>query len=336
MRGFQLRLAAALCQRRLQAAGAAVAFGTVVSSMRTDQQQSQLLTQAAHSESATAPAAPAEPKPMACLHLSLGAVAKAEVLGRFPAVHSRVLAERVLLRPCLIEEKSEMRVRVLAYAQSNQSQSLLVAMDEPLWEEGEILFMGLGYPVLPISFAEPPRLPPTADVAGPAGQARAAQPAAAAVAAADPAVAIVETTPWDVVEGLWRRLEAAGVLVVDRNAEAMPNCASLASGSEVWVGDLPADKNLPDERAVVTLLDGGRGEIWTLQASSAAPECGFCKFMKAGPCGEQFKAWEACIDKARDSDADFVDFCGAQTLQLKECTDLNPEYYGLLSGSDEE
>ena len=102
------------------AAGAAVAFGTVVSSMRTDQQQSQLLTQAAHSESATAPAAPAEPKPMACLHLSLGAVAKAEVLGRFPAVHSRVLAERVLLRPCLIEEKSEMRVRVLAYAQSNQ------------------------------------------------------------------------------------------------------------------------------------------------------------------------------------------------------------------------
>ena len=42
MRGFQLRLAAALCQRRLQAAGAAVAIGTVVSSMRTDQQQSAL------------------------------------------------------------------------------------------------------------------------------------------------------------------------------------------------------------------------------------------------------------------------------------------------------
>ena len=27
--------------------------------------------------------------------------------------------------------------------------------------------------------------------------------------------------------------------------------------------------------------------------------CGFCKFMKAGPCGELFAAWEKCVDASR-------------------------------------
>jgi hypothetical protein len=64
--------------------------------------------------------------------------------------------------------------------------------------------------------------------------------------------------------------------------------------------------------------------------------CGFCKFMKAGPCGEVFAAWEACVDKHRDAGDDFVETCLPQTRGLKECMEANPEYYGPLLGGDEE
>ncbi|KAL3914288.1 MAG: hypothetical protein SGPRY_007675, partial [Prymnesium sp.] len=47
------------------------------------------------------------------------------------------------------------------------------------------------------------------------------------------------------------------------------------------------------------------------------PECGFCRFMRAGPCGDVFTKWENCIDRARDTNADFVELCGAETMELK-------------------
>ena len=74
----------------------------------------------------------------------------------------------------------------------------------------------------------------------------------------------------------------------------------------------------------------------TLPARSVLPECGFCRFMKAGPCGQEFEAWEKCIDQARDKEKDFVEMCGPQTLVLKGCTDKHPEYYGELSGGGDE
>jgi len=58
--------------------------------------------------------------------------------------------------------------------------------------------------------------------------------------------------------------------------------------------------------------------------------------MKGGPCREQFVAWEACVERCRDDGADFVHECGAQTLQLKRCTDEHPEYYGALMADAEE
>ena len=68
-------------------------------------------------------------------------------------------------------------------------------------------------------------------------------------------------------------------------------------------------------------------------ACKPAGECGFCKFMRAGPCGDVFTAWEDCIDVCKKEDTDFVDICGAKTMALKDCVDANPEYYGVL-GSD--
>jgi hypothetical protein len=60
-------------------------------------------------------------------------------------------------------------------------------------------------------------------------------------------------------------------------------------------------------------------------------ECGFCKFMKAGPCGVQFTAWEACLDRCKKSGLDFIDHCGVETLALRDCVDANPDYYSVLN-----
>ena len=61
------------------------------------------------------------------------------------------------------------------------------------------------------------------------------------------------------------------------------------------------------------------------------PTCGFCEFMKGGPCREVFINWENCVDKCNDVSSDFVDECSDQTIKLKECIDSNQEYYGILN-----
>ncbi|OQR88056.1 hypothetical protein ACHHYP_07665 [Achlya hypogyna] len=65
------------------------------------------------------------------------------------------------------------------------------------------------------------------------------------------------------------------------------------------------------------------------------PECGFCKFMKAGPCGAQFTAWEACLDESKAKGEDFLEKCGGPTLLLRDCVDANPDYYSVLNDAPE-
>ena len=171
--------------------------------------------------------------------------------------------------------------------------------------------------------------------------ARAARAAAIAAAAAAP--------PPEEAEALWRRLEAAGVLVVTRGADALPRSVSLGDGGAEWSGELPdaccaehATAASSGGRVTVRLIDGGGGGAdgggmalrgWT---KGEGLECGFCRYMRAGPCGRAFKAWELCIDRARDTEGvDFVELCGTQTLALKDCTDAHPEYYGEIAPKDE-
>jgi hypothetical protein len=70
--------------------------------------------------------------------------------------------------------------------------------------------------------------------------------------------------------------------------------------------------------------------------NQAKAECGFCKFMKAGPCGKEFSAWEACLDKAKANGDDFIEKCGKETLALRDCVDANPEYYSILNETPSE
>ncbi|KAK8815198.1 hypothetical protein WA158_003410 [Blastocystis sp. Blastoise] len=67
-------------------------------------------------------------------------------------------------------------------------------------------------------------------------------------------------------------------------------------------------------------------------------ECGWCVFMKGGPCWREFTKWQRCIQACgQNSDTEeFITKCGKPTLILKDCVDANPGYYGEMAQSNEE
>jgi len=72
----------------------------------------------------------------------------------------------------------------------------------------------------------------------------------------------------------------------------------------------------------------GPDESLTQEGKEDEEECGFCLFMKAGPCGKRFAAWEACVDDAETAGTNIVEKCAQKTHFLKDCMEANPEYYG--------
>ncbi|TMW61942.1 hypothetical protein Poli38472_011005 [Pythium oligandrum] len=126
---------------------------------------------------------------------------------------------------------------------------------------------------------------------------------------------------------------------------------------EEWTGELPVfeSKHLalfnpfPAVSASVAKPEEAQDLEGTVCVSSAydpdtekcvgAPakaECGFCKFMKAGPCGKEFTAWESCLDRCKQEGLDFIEHCGKETLGLRDCVDANPEYYHVLNDPPED
>ena len=58
-------------------------------------------------------------------------------------------------------------------------------------------------------------------------------------------------------------------------------------------------------------------------------DCGFCTYMRAGPCGEVFTAWEKCVEDHRSRDEDFAKGCVPATRALTECMSEHKDYYEL-------
>mmetsp|Transcript_13243 Transcript_13243/g.48236 ORF Transcript_13243/g.48236 Transcript_13243/m.48236 type:complete len:164 (+) Transcript_13243:197-688(+) len=56
------------------------------------------------------------------------------------------------------------------------------------------------------------------------------------------------------------------------------------------------------------------------------PECAFCAYMEAGPCGEVFRKWDECVQKAKQ-EGDFTELCLDPTKDLSECMQKHMEYY---------
>jgi abnormal spindle-like microcephaly-associated protein len=58
-------------------------------------------------------------------------------------------------------------------------------------------------------------------------------------------------------------------------------------------------------------------------------ECGFCLFMRAGPCGDQFKAWEKCLEKCKEEGTLCVGpyMCWVPTLRVVDCAFPSYSYH---------
>ena len=65
------------------------------------------------------------------------------------------------------------------------------------------------------------------------------------------------------------------------------------------------------------------------KAEDGEEDCGFCTYMRAGPCGEVFTAWEKCVEDHRSRDEDFAKGCVPATRALTECMSEHKDYYEL-------
>lgn len=105
---------------------------------------------------------------------------------------------------------------------------------------------------------------------------------------------------------------------------------TVATESSADAEDTATEKPL-ELKGTVCISSAYDPETGACTAGGQKPECGFCKFMKAGPCGKEFSAWEACLDRCKKNGSDFIEHCGAPTLALRDCVDANPEYYSILN-----
>jgi|SaaInlStandDraft_5_1057022.scaffolds.fasta_scaffold71760_1 hypothetical protein len=86
-------------------------------------------------------------------------------------------------------------------------------------------------------------------------------------------------------------------------------------------------------------LEEEEEQVWKAvleELEEEASECPFCKYMKSGPCGEEFGAWEECVKANRESDEDYVANCQDVTRIMRECVDKNPGYYSAVVQGDQE
>ena len=58
-------------------------------------------------------------------------------------------------------------------------------------------------------------------------------------------------------------------------------------------------------------------------------DCGFCAYMRAGPCGETFTAWEDCVKLHQERNEDFAKKCVGATQALTTCMAAHKDYYDL-------
>jgi len=84
-------------------------------------------------------------------------------------------------------------------------------------------------------------------------------------------MAATDTRLWEQVELPWQLLEAAGVLSIERDADAMPTSLRLSTGGMAWSGELPAGGQSPGVRprtVTVRLIDAATSERLALHGKT--------------------------------------------------------------------
>mmetsp|Transcript_13993 Transcript_13993/g.18677 ORF Transcript_13993/g.18677 Transcript_13993/m.18677 type:complete len:91 (-) Transcript_13993:36-308(-) len=65
-------------------------------------------------------------------------------------------------------------------------------------------------------------------------------------------------------------------------------------------------------------------------------DCGFCAYMRKGPCGSEFTKWERCVEIHQERGNDFARKCVQVTRALTACMANNREYYDIPGISPDE
>ena len=64
--------------------------------------------------------------------------------------------------------------------------------------------------------------------------------------------------------------------------------------------------------------------------------CGFCRHFLDSPCKVPFKTWSLCVERAKESEKDFVEQCSSATADLVECTSKYPDYFREIAEKEQE
>ena len=105
-----------------------------------------------------------------------------------------------------------------------------------------------------------------------------------------------------------------------------------ASERAATAPEAPDKTPAPEATATSDAADAPAPEAAATSDAAEAKEeedCGFCTYMRAGPCGEVFTAWEACVEDHRNRNEDFAKGCVPATRALTECMSEHKDYYEL-------
>ena len=107
-----------------------------------------------------------------------------------------------------------------------------------------------------------------------------------------------------------------------------------ASERAATAPEAPDTTPAPEATATSDADDAAKAAASDAATSDAAEakeeeDCGFCTYMRAGPCGEVFTAWEKCVEDHRSRDEDFAKGCVPATRALTECMSEHKDYYEL-------
>jgi hypothetical protein len=80
-----------------------------------------------------------------------------------------------------------------------------------------------------------------------------------------------------------------------------------------------------DETWTPLIIDDTEGdhEAWNIEKE----KCSFCKQFLLSPCKLQFTRWSKCVDKAKETELNYVKVCSQYTEALMGCTSENQEYF---------
>jgi intermembrane space import and assembly protein 40 len=123
-------------------------------------------------------------------------------------------------------------------------------------------------------------------------------------------------------DGLQQEEEAVLVVVPELEGVAQTEETDKCTNDAAAGGVKEGGEYLHEEKKPEEEQEGGGKE------EGEEEECGFCLFMKAGPCGKRFSQWEKCVEEAESTGTNIVEKCAPVTHLLKDCMELHPEYYG--------